>query len=117
MAPWNIVRSITSVLLGKGQVLLVWARQQLPSRVSMKQRRLSPTAPRRACSRPGPERLKRPDEAIACYDRAIALVRFAHAGHLSKGAVFNRQERYADALACYEQALRSEGEELRLPGG
>jgi tetratricopeptide (TPR) repeat protein len=26
--------------------------------------------------------------------------------YLSKGGVFNRLERYAEALACYEQALK-----------
>jgi tetratricopeptide (TPR) repeat protein len=54
------------------------------------------------------ERLKRPEEAIACYDRAITLNRSLTQAYLSKGAVFNRQERYAEALACYEQALHSE---------
>jgi tetratricopeptide (TPR) repeat protein len=54
------------------------------------------------------ERLKRLDEAIACYDRAIALNRSLTQAYLAKGGIFNRQERYAEALECYEQALRSE---------
>jgi len=50
------------------------------------------------------ERLGKLDEAIACYDKAIAAdVTIAY---LYKGGLFNRMERFDEALECYEQALR-----------
>ncbi|MGD0059838.1 MAG: tetratricopeptide repeat protein, partial [Verrucomicrobiia bacterium] len=48
------------------------------------------------------------DEAIDCYDRAIALDNSMTMAYLSKGGVFNRLERYGEALQCYEQALRAQ---------
>ena len=45
---------------------------------------------------------KRIDEAIACYDRAIALNRQLTQAYLCKGSAFNQQERYSEALECYE---------------
>ena len=55
------------------------------------------------------ERLKRFDEAIACYDRAISLNPAHTQAYLSKGGIYNQQERYSAALECYEEALRTEG--------
>ena len=54
------------------------------------------------------EKLKRLDDAVRAYDRAIALNKSLTQAYLSKGAIFNQQERFNDALECYEQALRSE---------
>ena len=47
-------------------------------------------------------------EAIECYDRAIAIDNSMTMAYLSKGGVFNRLERYGEALQCYEQALRAQ---------
>ena len=54
------------------------------------------------------ERLKRLDEAIACYDLAIAANRSMTLAYLYKGGVCNQLERFTEALECYEQALRSQ---------
>ena len=54
------------------------------------------------------ERLRRTEEALDCYDRAIAVDGSLTAAYLHKGSVFNRLERYEEALRCYEQALQTE---------
>jgi tetratricopeptide (TPR) repeat protein len=54
------------------------------------------------------ERLQRLNEAIECYDRAIATDSTMTMAYLHKGGVFNRLERYSEALECYERALRSQ---------
>ena len=51
--------------------------------------------------------MQRFDEAIECYDRAIAQNNSMTMAYLYKGGVFNRMERYTEALACYEQALKT----------
>jgi tetratricopeptide (TPR) repeat protein len=60
------------------------------------------------------EKLGRTDEAIACYDRAIAADETLTIAHLHKGGLFNRLARYDEALECYEQALRTQ--ENKMPG-
>ena len=57
------------------------------------------------------ERLKKLDEALECYDRAIAINSSATLAYLYKGGVFNQLERFSDALECYEQALRTQHKE------
>ncbi|PWU10559.1 MAG: hypothetical protein C5B50_25150 [Verrucomicrobia bacterium] len=52
------------------------------------------------------ERLGKPDEAIDCYDKAIAAD--STIAYLYKGGLFNRMERFDEALECYEQALRKQ---------
>jgi tetratricopeptide (TPR) repeat protein len=52
--------------------------------------------------------MKKLDEAIACYDRAIATNGGMTLAYLCKGGVFNQMERFSEALECYEQALRSQ---------
>ena len=54
------------------------------------------------------EKLGKLDEAIECYDRAIALDQSMTMAYLCKGGVFNRLERYGEAVQCYEQALRTQ---------
>ena len=54
------------------------------------------------------EQLKRLDAAIESYDRAIALDRSMTLAYLRKGSLFNQQEKFGDALDCYEQALLAE---------
>jgi tetratricopeptide (TPR) repeat protein len=48
------------------------------------------------------------DDAMQCYDRAIARDGSLTIAYLHKGGLFNRLERFDDALACYEQALRTQ---------
>ena len=54
------------------------------------------------------ERLRKFDEAIDCYDRAIAADDSMTIAYLYKGGLFNRMERFNEALECYEQALRTQ---------
>lgn len=51
------------------------------------------------------EKLGREDEALACYNRAIAADGTLVIAHLHKGGLLNRLRRYDEALNCYEQAL------------
>jgi tetratricopeptide (TPR) repeat protein len=51
------------------------------------------------------EKLGRDDEALAGYNRAIALDNSLVIAHLHKGGLLNRLRRYDEALNCYEQAL------------
>lgn len=51
------------------------------------------------------EKLGRDDEALAGYNRAIALDNTLVIAHLHKGGLLNRLRRYDEALNCYEQAL------------
>ncbi len=51
------------------------------------------------------EKLGRDDEALACYNRAIAADNSLVIAHLHKGGLLNRLRRYDEALNCYEQAL------------
>ena len=46
------------------------------------------------------------DEALVCYDQAIALDVSLSDAYVGKGAVYNRLERYREALECYEKAAR-----------
>ena len=57
------------------------------------------------------EQLKRNDAAIEAYDRAIAIDRSITLAYLRKGGLFNQQEKFGDALDCYEQALRAESKQ------
>jgi tetratricopeptide (TPR) repeat protein len=43
-----------------------------------------------------------------CYDRAIAADGSLTVAYLYKGGLFNRMERFNEALECYEQALRTQ---------
>ena len=54
------------------------------------------------------EKLGREDEALACYNRAIAADGTLVIAHLHKGGLLNRLRRYDEALNCYEQALLSQ---------
>ena len=54
------------------------------------------------------ERLRKLDEAIVCYDQAIAADNSLTIAYLYKGGLFNRMERFSEALECYEQALRTQ---------
>ncbi len=54
------------------------------------------------------ERLRQPVEAIECYDRAIAADSSLTIAYLYKGGLFNRMERFNEAVACYEEALRTQ---------
>lgn len=51
------------------------------------------------------EKLNREEEALACYNRAIAADNSFVIAHLHKGGLLNRLRRYDEALNCYEQAL------------
>lgn len=51
------------------------------------------------------EKLGRDDEALAGYNRAIAVDHTLVIAHLHKGGLLNRLRRYDEALNCYEQAL------------
>ncbi len=54
------------------------------------------------------ERLRKMNEAIECYDRAIAIDDSLTIAYLHKGAIFNRMERFGEAVECYEKALRTQ---------
>jgi len=54
------------------------------------------------------EKLEKLDEAVECYDRAIAADNSMTIAYLYKGGLFNRMERFNEALECYEQALRTQ---------
>ena len=54
------------------------------------------------------EKLRRPAEAIECYDRAIAIDGSLTIAYLYKGGLCNRLERFNEAVECYEQALRTQ---------
>ena len=45
---------------------------------------------------------------LECYDRAIAADGSLTIAYLQKGGLFNRMERYEEALQCYEQALHAQ---------
>lgn len=51
------------------------------------------------------EKLGRDDDALAGYNRAIAMDSSLVIAHLHKGGLLNRLRRYDEALNCYEQAL------------
>ena len=53
------------------------------------------------------------NEAIECYDRAIATDGSMTMAYLHKGGVFNRMERYSEALECYEQCAAVAGKRPR----
>jgi tetratricopeptide (TPR) repeat protein len=51
--------------------------------------------------------LQRPEEALACFDRALALNPRLEQAWFNKGvALANAFQRYAEALACFEEAER-----------
>ena len=52
--------------------------------------------------------MRRVDEAILCYDMAIAADASMTIAYLHKGGLFNRMERYEEALKCYELALHTQ---------
>lgn len=60
------------------------------------------------------EKLGRDDEALAGYNRAIAVDNSLVIAHLHKGGLLNRLRRYDEALNCYEQALV--GQDKRVKG-
>ncbi len=53
------------------------------------------------------ERLGRLDDALQCYDRAIARDASLTIAYLHKGGLYNRLERFKEALECYEKALQT----------
>ena len=53
------------------------------------------------------EKLNRFEEAITCYDDAIAADGSMTIAYLHKGGLFNRLSRYEEALQCYEHALHT----------
>jgi len=52
---------------------------------------------------------KQPDEALRCFDEAIALAPEAAAIHVDKGTAFVRLRRLEDALKCFERAIGLDG--------
>ena len=54
------------------------------------------------------ERLGQLDQAVECYDQAIASNGSLTVAYLHKGGLFNRMERFSEALDCYEKALRTQ---------
>lgn len=60
------------------------------------------------------EKLGRDDEALAGYNRAIALDHSLVIAHLHKGGLLNRLRRYDEALNCYEQALVGQDKKARV---
>jgi tetratricopeptide (TPR) repeat protein len=54
------------------------------------------------------EKLNKLNEAIECYDHAIAADSSVTIAYLYKGGVYNRMERFDEALNCYEQALHTQ---------
>ena len=54
------------------------------------------------------EKLHKMEQALDSYDRAIAADSSMTVAYLHKGAVCNRLQRFQEALACYEKALKSE---------
>jgi len=54
------------------------------------------------------EKLKRLEDAVVCYDRAIAVDESMTLAYLYKGGVYNQLERFGEALQCYEKALRTQ---------
>ena len=59
------------------------------------------------------EGMRRLQDALASYDRALELDRHMTLAYLGKGGIFNRLEKYDEALECYDLALRSQ--EVRKP--
>jgi tetratricopeptide (TPR) repeat protein len=59
------------------------------------------------------EKLGRDDEALAGYNRAIAVDNTLVIAHLHKGGLLNRLRRYDEALNCYEQALVGQEKKAR----
>ncbi len=100
----------TSVLLGKGNVLLSLGKAEEALACFDQAAAASPERAEAHLRRGmALERLRRLDEAVAAYDKAIQINKRLTQAYLSKGGIFNQQERYNDALECYEQALKSEG--------
>lgn len=60
------------------------------------------------------EKLGRDEDALAGYNRAIAMDNSLVIAHLHKGGLLNRLRRYDEALNCYEQALV--GQDKRAKG-
>jgi tetratricopeptide (TPR) repeat protein len=54
------------------------------------------------------ERMQRPNEAMVCYDQAVAADPHLTTAFLLKAGVLTRLKRRAEALQCYEQALRTQ---------
>jgi tetratricopeptide (TPR) repeat protein len=52
------------------------------------------------------EKLGKLDEALTFFDQAIAADHSLTVAYLYKGGVYNRLERFAEALECYEKALK-----------
>ena len=51
------------------------------------------------------EKMNRPQEALECYNRAIAAVSDPTMAHLQKGALCSQLEKHSEALESYEKAL------------
>jgi tetratricopeptide (TPR) repeat protein len=60
------------------------------------------------------EKMGRDDEALAGYNRAIALDNTLVIAHLHKGGLLNRLRRYDEALNCYEQALIGQDKKAKV---
>jgi tetratricopeptide (TPR) repeat protein len=60
------------------------------------------------------EKLGRDDEALAGYNRAIAMDSTLVIAHLHKGGLLNRLRRYDEALNCYEKALVGQDKRVRI---
>ena len=87
--------------------LLVYARRM----VRLLQRRafaapIPPAPPADALARKGAtlEQLHRLEDALACYEQAIALDAKFTGAYVGKGRVLNQLERYREALDCFERA-------------
>jgi len=52
------------------------------------------------------ERLKREEEAIASYDRAISINADYTAAWYGRGRALETLERYQEAIACFDQVIR-----------
>jgi tetratricopeptide (TPR) repeat protein len=61
------------------------------------------------------ERLRRWEEAMACYDRALAIDSSLTIAYLYKGGLYNRMERFTEALECYEKALHTQEKQVLQP--
>jgi tetratricopeptide (TPR) repeat protein len=59
------------------------------------------------------EKIGRDDDALAGYNRAIALDNTLVIAHLHKGGLLNRLRRYDEALNCYEQALLGQDKKVK----
>jgi tetratricopeptide (TPR) repeat protein len=50
-------------------------------------------------------------EAINCYDRAIAIIPFFAGAWFNKGLALDKCQKYGDAIDCYQRAIEIKGSE------